>query len=133
MRRRAVAVAAVAATVAVVALVAVALADALGSSSRMRVVGRHRVVGIVLTEYRLAPDSIRASRGLLTFVVRNRGRRTHNLVVTLDGRMIGATSRPLWPGQRERFTLGLVPGTYVLASTILNDQSLGEYGKLIVR
>jgi hypothetical protein len=121
------------AVIAALVLVAVAVADSLGGSSPVRVVGRHRVVGIVLTEYRLRPGTIRARRGLLTIIVRNRGRRTHNLVVLHDGLTIDSTSKPLWPGQRDRFTLALAPGTYTLASTILNDQALGEYGKLIVR
>jgi hypothetical protein len=95
------------------------------------VVGRHRTLAVALTEYRIAPDSIRARPGQLTLVVRNYGRRTHNLVVSLNGVSIGAT-KPLWPGERDRIVVTLIPGRYVIASTILNDQALGEYGSLVV-
>jgi hypothetical protein len=108
-----------------------ALGTAAAGCGSTHVVGRHRTVGIALTEYRLAPDSIRARPGLLTIFVHNYGRRTHNLVVSLDGHAIGAT-KPLWPGQRDKITLALIPGRYVIASTILNDQALGDYGTLVV-
>jgi hypothetical protein len=92
---------------------------------------RHRTVTIRLTEYRLLPQSITAPPGELTLIVRNMGHRTHNLVLTLDGNDIAAT-KPLWPGEHAKLKVSLPPGSYQLASTVLNDDSLGEYGTLQV-
>lgn len=103
----------------------------LAGCGNAKTISPHRSIGVVLTEYRVTPNAITATPGVLTFIVHNLGRRTHNLVVTFDGRTIGA-SKPLWPGQRDRFTVVLIPGRYTFASTILQDQALGTYGTLTV-
>ena len=85
-----------------------------------------------LTEYRIDPQNVRADAGELTIVVHNYGRRTHNLVVTSHGQNIGRTE-PIWPGTTRRLVLTLPAGTYMMASTILNDRTLVEYGTLTLR
>jgi hypothetical protein len=95
------------------------------------VVGPHRALHISLSEYRINPQSVRAPSGLLNIFVRNYGRRTHNLVLTLNGQA-EASTKPLWPGATEQITVLLAPGTYYMASTILDDETLGEYGTLVV-
>ncbi len=90
-----------------------------------------RTLHIALSEYRLRPDNVRVSAGYLDIQVRNYGRLTHNLVVTLDGVTAG-TTKPIWPGQSAELTLSLEPGTYSMASTMLSDQALGAYGTLKV-
>jgi len=101
-----------------------------GCGSAAKVV-HHRTVTIKLTEYRLTPQSITARKGRVTLVVVNTGRRTHNLVVSQDGTDIAAT-KALWPGQHAELTVSLPAGAYRIASTVLNDDSLGEYGTLNV-
>jgi hypothetical protein len=103
----------------------------LAGCSHTQAVGSDRTLQVALTEYRLNPQSVRVSAGPLTVLVHNYGRLTHNLVVSLNGQAAGAT-RPLWPGQDAAITVMLAPGTYVMASTILSDQALGEYGTLKV-
>jgi hypothetical protein len=88
---------------------------------------------LTLSEYSISPSNIDAPPGQYTVIVRNVGRRTHNVVVTLNGIQVGETAKPLFPGQKSSFPLTLVPGTYRLASSILNDQALGQYGSLYVR
>ena len=84
---------------------------------------------MALTEYRLNPQSIDASGGVMTIVVHNYGRLTHDLVVSRTDRTIAAT-KPIAPGQTAELDLDLAPGTYLMASTILSDQALGAYGTL---
>ena len=43
------------------------------------VVGKDRTVQVQLSEYRLQPQNIRVSRGLLTIIVHNHGLLDHNL------------------------------------------------------
>lgn len=86
---------------------------------------------MALTEYRLNPQSIDASGGVLAIVVHNYGRLTHDLVVSLNGQNIAGT-KPIPPGQTAELDLDLAPGTYQMASTILSDQDLGAYGTLKV-
>ena len=43
----------------------------------------------------------------------------------------GAT-KPIPPGQSALLTLSLTPGTYMMSSTLLSDEALGEYGTLTV-
>jgi uncharacterized cupredoxin-like copper-binding protein len=101
-------------------------------------VGSDRTLYVALSEYRVTPQSVRVSAGPLTVFVHNYGRLTHNLVITLNGQATGTTrpatgtTRPIWPGQSAEITLTLTPGTYLMASTILSDQALGQYGTLTV-
>jgi Cupredoxin-like domain len=109
-----------------------ALAVALAGCSHAVTAGSNRTVYVAVTEYRLTPNSIRvAGPGVLTIVVHNYGRLTHNLIVSQQGQVVyGASS--LWPGQSAEVALNLAPGSYQMASTILNDPALGAYGTLTV-
>ena len=108
------------------ALAAVAL-----GCSHTEHIGKRRTLQIALTEYRLNPQDVAARRGRLTILVRNYGRLTHNLVISRRGVSAGSTP-PLGPGASARLTLVLAPGSYRMASTILSDQALGQYGTLTV-
>lgn len=114
-----------------ICLLAAASLALLSGCGHTRVIVGERTLYVSLTDYRVAPQSVRVSSGEVTILVHNYGRLTHNLVVSLDGRSTGST-RPIWPSQSAEMTLTLVPGTYLMASTILSDQALGEYGTLKV-
>jgi hypothetical protein len=90
-----------------------------------------RTLDVALSEYRVAPQSSSVSAGDLTVLVHNYGRLTHNLVISRDGQA-AAMTRPVAPGQTAEITLTLSRGTYLMASTMLSDQSLGAYGTLRV-
>jgi hypothetical protein len=92
-------------------------------------VGPARQVRVTLTEYRLRPDAVRARAGRVTFLVRNLGRLTHNLVVTLPGSSgVVGTTAPIPPGGRATLAVALPAGTYTIASTIQSDEALGARG-----
>ncbi len=110
--------------------VALALAAAVAGCDHTTTLKRHHRLRVALTEYRIDPQSVLVSAGKLTIVVHNYGRRTHNFVLSLDGLAAGAT-KPIWPGGSERITVYLVRGRYQMASTVLSDQALGEYGTLV--
>jgi iron uptake system EfeUOB component EfeO/EfeM len=95
------------------------------------VVGKDRTVQVQLSEYRLQPQNIRVSRGLLTIIVHNHGLLDHNLALFQNGQTVDSIN-PLSPGETSQMTLILAPGTYSMASTVLSDQSLGAYGTLKV-
>ncbi len=99
--------------------------------SHTEVVGSNRTVQIQLSEYRLQPQSIRVSKGLLTIIVHNHGLLDHNLALFQNGQTVDSIN-PLSPGETSQMTLILSPGTYSMASTVLSDQSLGAYGTLRV-
>ncbi len=86
---------------------------------------------VALTEYRIQPQSVRAAAGTLSIVVHNYGRLSHDLVISLNGQAEAAT-KPIAPGQSADLYATLVPGYYLMASTILSDQALGAYGSLDV-
>lgn len=86
---------------------------------------------IGLEEYRVVPRSVHTTAGVLTLVVHNYGRLTHDLVISLDGHREIAT-KPLAPGQTSVLDAALIPGTYMMSSSILDDQALGVYGTLSV-
>jgi plastocyanin len=115
------------------AVAAVALSAAGASAcGRTFAVSSDRTLSLSLTEYRVRPQRVRVSAGLLSIEVHNYGRLTHNLAISRDGQSEGST-QPLAPGQSANLALELtVPGTYTMASTLLSDQSLGAYGTLIV-
>ena len=69
--------------------------------------------------------------GPLTVFAHNYGRLAHNLVISRSGQPTAVT-RAILPGQSAEITLTVTPGMYLMASTILSDQTLGEYGTLRV-
>jgi hypothetical protein len=114
------------------AICALGIVVAVAGCGHTPVVGPHRTLHLALTEYRIDPQSVRAPAGKLTILVRNYGRRTHNLVLLLKGQSQASTI-PLWPGASAKLSLYLSPGTYVMESTILSDESLGVSGTLVVK
>ena len=113
------------------AIVSLALAWVAAGCSHTRTVNADRTLRVALNEYRLNPQSAHTSPGVLTILVHNFGRLTHNLVVSENGRTIGST-KPVAPGQSAEIDLNLATGTYLMTSTILSDQALGTYGTLRV-
>jgi hypothetical protein len=111
------------------ALIGLAVAAA-GCAHTLRV-GADRTLRIAMTEYRLNPQSVTAPEGQLTILIHNYGRLTHNLAVSLNGQTAGAT-KPIAPGQDATLTLMLTKGSYLMSSTLLSDEALGEFGTLKV-
>jgi hypothetical protein len=112
-------------------LLALAVASALGGCAHTTNVGSRRRVHITLSEYRITPSTVRAYAGTLTITVRNIGTRTHNLVVS-QGTVATAQTPDLMPGATVTITVDLAPGRYMMRSSILSDQALGEWGTLDV-
>ena len=102
-----------------------------GAGCSHTVDARTGVVRILVTEYRLVPQSVRARPGELKIYVHNDGRLTHNLSVARGPRTTGET-QPIRPGQSAQLTVTLTPGRYFMSSTILSDRDLGIYGTLTV-
>ena len=86
---------------------------------------------IAVTEYRITPQSVRAGAGVLTIVVHNDGRLSHNLVIS-HGSVVEASTTPIAPGGWTELQAALLPGRYLIASSLLSDQALGAYGTLDV-
>jgi hypothetical protein len=109
---------------------AAALLGVAGCGSTTRV-SRNGTLEVALTEYRVTPQAVDANSGLLTLVVHNYGRLTHNLVISLNG-VAEVSTKPVAPVQTVEMETVLGPGRYVMASTLLSDQALGAYGTLDV-
>jgi plastocyanin len=112
-------------------LAALLLGLAVGGCAHPVSAGVGGTVRVALNEYRLNPASIRARAGSLTVVATNLGRLAHNLVVSRGG-VTQATMKPIGPGQSGQLTVTLVPGTYLIGSTLLSDEALGLYGHVTV-
>ncbi len=93
--------------------------------------GASRTMEVALTEYRLNPQDVRARAGVLAFLVHNYGRMTHNFVIT-QGTATWGTTPPIGPGHSAWLTVTLPAGQYTMASNMLADQALGEYGTLTI-
>lgn len=92
-----------------------------------------RPLAVALMEYRLRPNSIRATSGALAFQVQNLGRLTHNFVIEAAGRAAPvAATPPIPPGTSTTLSVTLPPGHYTIASTIQQDTALGQHGTLTV-
>lgn len=112
-------------------LAAAAAAVAVASCGASATIPKDGTLRIGLEEYRLVPGAVHTTAGILTLVVHNYGRLTHDLVISLDGRREIAT-KPLAPGQTTVLDAALIPGTYTMSSSILDDEALGVYGTLSV-
>ena len=108
-----------------------AVSAALASCGSTTAIGSQRTFQVALTEYHVSPQSIRAPAGTLTIFVHNYGRLSHNLVISLDGHP-EASTQPIPPGQTTELLATLTPGRYLMASTVLSDQALGQYGTLVI-
>ncbi len=95
-------------------------------------VGDSGAVAVALSEYRVTPQKIDSETGAMVITVHNYGRLSHDLVISRGGEVLASTE-PIGPGQTAELATALAPGTYLMASTILNDQALGAYGTLVVR
>jgi Cupredoxin-like domain len=109
----------------------VVIALAMSGCGHTRDVGAGQTVHMSVSEYRLNPQSLHTSEGVLSIVVHNDGILTHNLVVSADGVQVAGT-KPIPPGSSVELDLNLAPGKYLMASTIQSDQTLGAYGTLTV-
>jgi hypothetical protein len=117
---------------AVVAAAAVALAAAAaGCGGGSRHASGGHPLRLALTEYRLHPQDISVSAGVLTLFIHNYGRLTHDVVVSENGQSVAST-KPIPPGQSVELDLSLAPGHYLMRSSILSDEALGQYGSLNV-
>jgi hypothetical protein len=114
------------------AVAAAAILTVLMGCGRVQAVGPNRTLSVAVTEYRINPQTVTTRPGQLTIVVHNYGRLSHNLAV-LSGSVEMAATPAISPGQSAAITVSLTPGRYVLASTVMADQSLGTYGALTVR
>jgi plastocyanin len=112
-------------------LLAACLVLVLSACGHTQVVGVDRTIQIAVSEYRVAPQRVTVRAGPLTVVVHNFGRLVHNLAVTGGGRT-WAQTRPIRPGATAVLTLQLASGSYGIASTLFDDESLGIYGSLYV-
>ena len=89
-------------------------------------------VEIVLDDFLISPQNLRAPAGKLTVVVTNRGRLGHNLRVRdRDGEPVKVTT--LLPGKSATETVTLRRGEYKMLCTVANHEQLGMTGKLVVR
>jgi hypothetical protein len=112
-------------------LAALALGIPIAGCGHTATVGPDRTLRLAVTEYQVVPQKIQVSRGLVTIIVHNVGKLTHNLVITEGDQQIDGTP-PIWPGSTQQLLVALGPGTYTMASTLFSDQALGEYGTLTV-
>ena len=89
-------------------------------------------VEIVLDDFLLEPQHVRAAAGRLTFAVRNRGRLPHNFRVRRrDGEPVQIAT--LLPGESGSETVRLRRGDYKMLCTVANHEQLGMTGTLVVR
>jgi plastocyanin len=89
-------------------------------------------IEIVLDDFLIEPQSVRAKPGRLTFAVSNRGRLGHNF------RVRGRGGEPveiatLLPGEGASETVRLRRGDYKMLCTVANHEQLGMTGRLVVR
>jgi uncharacterized cupredoxin-like copper-binding protein len=91
-----------------------------------------RRVEIVLDDFLIRPQNLRARAGELTFDVTNRGRLGHNFRVRgRGGEPVAITT--LLPGRSASETVTLRPGEYKMLCTVGNHEQLGMTGRLVVR
>jgi uncharacterized cupredoxin-like copper-binding protein len=89
-------------------------------------------VEIVLDDFLIRPQNVRAEAGELTFAVTNGGRLGHNFRVRdRDGEPVAVTT--LLPGDAARETVTLPRGEYKMLCTVANHEQLGMTGRLVVR
>ena len=112
-------------------LAATVLAGCGGAGPTVQV--RDQRAEIVLDDFLIKPQNLRAQAGELTFAVTNEGRLGHNLRVRggSEGEQVITTT--LLSGKAATKTVTLAPGTYTMLCTVANHEQLGMTGRLVVR
>jgi hypothetical protein len=119
------------------ALLALLLLTGCGEGATTQVAGH--TLRLILSEYRIAPQTASVPAGALEIVAHNGGILTHNVALqrgSLDSseRSTLAEIRTLLPGKSGSvLTQPLAPGRYLLVSTVGNQAALGMAATLIVR
>jgi hypothetical protein len=92
---------------------------------------RNRTVSLTLKDFRIHPQNVDARAGEITFVVRNDGIMAHDLRVKRGRHVYGGTTT-IAPGASQSKTMHLKQGHYRIFSSLHRDETLGQYGKLVV-
>lgn len=108
------------------------LAALAGGCRRASAPAVDRRVAFGLREYRLVPRDARARAGEVTLAARNVGIQVHDLRVRRNDGPALASTRRLFPGERQTIVVRLRPGTYRLYCSLFRHQQLGMYGTLTV-
>ena len=112
-------------------LVAAALAGCGGDGPVIQASGDR--LEIVLDDFLIKPQNLRADAGRLTFEVTNGGRLGHNLRVRGGSEGERVVTATLLPGKGARKSIRLGPGHYTMLCTVANHEQLGMTGQLVVR
>jgi plastocyanin len=108
----------------------VALAGCGGGEPVARV--RDHNVRIVLDDFSIRPQTLRARAGRISFDIVNRGRAGHNFHLRRGpGEPLKVTT--LLPGDTESVAADLRAGDYRMVCTVANHEELGMYGTLVLR
>jgi plastocyanin len=115
---------------AITLLCAVALAGCGGGEPVAR--ARDGNVRIVLDDFSIRPQTVRAHAGRVSFDIVNRGRAGHNFRLRRGpGEPLKVTT--LLPGDSESIAADLRRGDYRMVCTVANHEELGMYGTLVLR
>lgn len=110
------------------ALLVGALVSGCGATHHVRSGG---TLDVSVNEWRVTPGNVDAHAGVLEIVVHNSGRLAHDLVISHDGVRVAATP-PIMPGQDVDIVASVQAGSYLMYSSMVNDQATGVYGTLHV-
>jgi hypothetical protein len=86
---------------------------------------------VSVNEWRVTPGHVDAHAGSLEIVVHNSGRLAHDLVISHDGVRVAATT-PIMPGHSADVFASVARGSYLMYSSMVDDQATGVYGTLHV-
>jgi plastocyanin len=89
-------------------------------------------VNVVLDDFLIRPQRVRARAGRITFRATNRGAIGHTLRVKRGDRDV-ATIKTLLPGASGEGAGTFAKGEYKLVCILGNHEELGMYGTLVVR
>ena len=81
-------------------------------------------------DFKLVPNKVTAKAGLVTFVLANNGRYTHDFRV--EGQGINKRAPRIGAGFTHEFKVTLPPGTYRISCPISNHAKRGMTGTLVV-
>ena len=87
---------------------------------------------VVLDDFLIKPQEVRARPGPLAFHATNEGRLGHTLVIRRGERDV-ARVKTMLPGAEGEATADLRKGKYDLVCILGNHEELGMYGTLVVR
>jgi uncharacterized cupredoxin-like copper-binding protein len=90
-------------------------------------------VQLTIKEWQITPSNVDVKAGKVRFIVTNAGTMSHNITITLNGDVVGATPTFAPSEGPKMFEVDLTAGTYNMMCSLPGHAARGQTGTITVK